>query len=471
MLLSLCIYIYIKEGEEDKIKKVTKLVFIVLFLSMYTPSYVNAEEFIADDGIIESQATDISAMPGDILPMPSTEASTQSKVNFNNTDNYGDFFPHVESVIGTDERKKVTSFTSSPIKENVAIKVEWKNSEGNYEGYVASGVMVSKDTVLTAAHVVYDEGRKKIAERITVYSGLYGNIIRGSAKGIKKYVLKGYTSTLDSKYDLAAIKLDTNLGSLTGSLGITSTIALGDKIATAGYPDDKTDRTNSSDLKYYMWRSTGKIMNLDKYRVYYDADTSGGQSGSGVWDVKSNKLVAIHTNGGKTFNFGTRITPQYLDYIKYWIGTPVAHTYNKKVSISKEGQQLWGDLQFLKVKSEIKGKLGKVYNAKYYYNHPNGNKYLSLYNKDGTWAGYSNMNHSVNVTAVSYNKKVVIIKKKYDLWNSFYFDSKKGKSDAYVNKPVIAKYIYTLGNGRQYYSLYSIKSDKWLGYVNVNATK
>ncbi|EOC9177000.1 trypsin-like peptidase domain-containing protein [Staphylococcus pseudintermedius] len=471
MLLSLCIYIYIKEGEEDKIKKVTKLVFIVLFLSMYTPSYVNAEEFIADDGIIESQATDISAMPGDILPMPSTEASTQSKVNFNNTDNYGDFFPHVESVIGTDERKKVTSFTSSPIKENVAIKVEWKNSEGNYEGYVASGVMVSKDTVLTAAHVVYDEGRKKIAERITVYSGLYGNIIRGSAKGIKTYVLKGYTSTLDSKYDLAAIKLDTNLGSLTGSLGITSTIALGDKIATAGYPDDKTDRTNSSDLKYYMWRSTGKIMNLDKYRVYYDADTSGGQSGSGVWDVKSNKLVAIHTNGGKTFNFGTRITPQYLDYIKYWIGTPVAHTYNKKVSISKEGQQLWGDLQFLKVKSEIKGKLGKVYNAKYYYNHPNGNKYLSLYNKDGTWAGYSNMNHSVNVTAVSYNKKVVIIKKKYDLWNSFYFDSKKGKSDAYVNKPVIAKYIYTLGNGRQYYSLYSIKSDKWLGYVNVNATK
>ncbi|WP_241539421.1 trypsin-like serine peptidase, partial [Staphylococcus pseudintermedius] len=457
--------------EEDKIKKVTKLVFIVLFLSMYTPSYVNAEEFIADDGIIESQATDISAMPGDILPMPSTEASTQSKVNFNNTDNYGDFFPHVESVIGTDERKKVTSFTSSPIKENVAIKVEWKNSEGNYEGYVASGVMVSKDTVLTAAHVVYDEGRKKIAERITVYSGLYGNIIRGSAKGIKTYVLKGYTSTLDSKYDLAAIKLDTNLGSLTGSLGITSTIALGDKIATAGYPDDKTDRTNSSDLKYYMWRSTGKIMNLDKYRVYYDADTSGGQSGSGVWDVKSNKLVAIHTNGGKTFNFGTRITPQYLDYIKYWIGTPVAHTYNKKVSISKEGQQLWGDLQFLKVKSEIKGKLGKVYNAKYYYNHPNGNKYLSLYNKDGTWAGYSNMNHSVNVTAVSYNKKVVIIKKKYDLWNSFYFDSKKGKSDAYVNKPVIAKYIYTLGNGRQYYSLYSIKSDKWLGYVNVNATK
>ncbi len=469
--MSLCIYIYIKEGEEDKIKKVTKLVFIVLFLSMYTPSYVNAEEFIADDGIIESQATDISAMPGDILPMPSTEASTQSKVNFNNTDNYGDFFPHVESVIGTDERKKVTSFTSSPIKENVAIKVEWKNSEGNYEGYVASGVMVSKDTVLTAAHVVYDEGRKKIAERITVYSGLYGNIIRGSAKGIKKYVLKGYTSTLDSKYDLAAIKLDTNLGSLTGSLGITSTIALGDKIATAGYPDDKTDRTNSSDLKYYMWRSTGKIMNLDKYRVYYDADTSGGQSGSGVWDVKSNKLVAIHTNGGKTFNFGTRITPQYLDYIKYWIGTPVAHTYNKKVSISKEGQQLWGDLQFLKVKSEIKGKLGKVYNAKYYYNHPNGNKYLSLYNKDGTWAGYSNMNHSVNVTAVSYNKKVVIIKKKYDLWNSFYFDSKKGKSDAYVNKPVIAKYIYTLGNGRQYYSLYSIKSDKWLGYVNVDATK
>lgn len=438
---------------------------------MYTPSYVNAEEFIADDGIIESQATDISAMPGDILPMPSTEASTQSKVNFNNTDNYGDFFPHVESVIGTDERKKVTSFTSSPIKENVAIKVEWKNSEGNYEGYVASGVMVSKDTVLTAAHVVYDEGRKKIAERITVYSGLYGNIIRGSAKGIKTYVLKGYTSTLDSKYDLAAIKLDTNLGSLTGSLGITSTIALGDKIATAGYPDDKTDRTNSSDLKYYMWRSTGKIMNLDKYRVYYDADTSGGQSGSGVWDVKSNKLVAIHTNGGKTFNFETRITPQYLDYIKYWIGTPVAHTYNKKVSISKEGQQLWGDLQFLKVKSEIKGKLGKVYNAKYYYNHPNGNKYLSLYNKDGTWAGYSNMNHSVNVTAVSYNKKVVITKKKYDLWNSFYFDSKKGKSDAYVNKPVIAKYIYTLGNGRQYYSLYSIKSDKWLGYVNVNATK
>ncbi|MEJ7542153.1 trypsin-like serine peptidase [Staphylococcus intermedius] len=450
----------------------TKIIFIVVFMIfMFVPFNVKAEEFVADDGIIEPQATDTSTMPGDILSQPSTEQATQSIVNFNNTDYYSDYFPNVESVIGKDERKKVNSFTASPIKENVAVRVEWKNANGSYTGYVASGVMVSKDTVLTAAHVVYDGGRKKFADKITVYSGLNGNISQGSAKGIKTYALKDYTSTLDSKYDLAAIKLDSDLGNKTGSLGITSSVAVGDTIASAGYPDDKTDRTNRNDLKYYMWQTTGKVINIDDHKVYYDTDTFRGQSGSGVWNVKNNKLVAIHTNGAATYNFGTRITPQNLDYIKYWIGTPVAHAYDKNVSISKEGQKLWGDLQFSKVRAETIGKLGKVYRAKYLYNHPDGNQYLSLYNEDGTWAGYSDIKNSVDVTAVSYKKSVVMTKKNYDLWSSFYFNTKKGKSDTYLNKPVYAKYIYTLGNGRQYYSLYDSEGGKWLGYVNINATK
>lgn len=63
--------------------------------------------------------------------------------------------------------------------------------------------------------------------------------------------------------------------------------------------------------------------------------------------------MAIHTNGGKTFNFGTRITPQYLDYIKYWIGTPVAHTYNKKVVITKKKYDLWNSFYFDSKKGKV----------------------------------------------------------------------------------------------------------------------
>ncbi|REB90425.1 trypsin, partial [Staphylococcus pseudintermedius] len=78
-------------------------------------------------------ATDISDMPGYILAMPSTDVSTQSKVHFNNTDKYGDFLTHFEIAIGIEERKNVTSFTSSPIIANAVTKVERKNYECDYD--------------------------------------------------------------------------------------------------------------------------------------------------------------------------------------------------------------------------------------------------------------------------------------------------------------------------------------------------
>lgn len=61
-----------------------------------------------------------------------------------------------EKVIGVDSRQLVSDTTSAVNRTIVRITFEGYDQDGNWGPAFGSGVMVAPDTVLTAAHVLYD---------------------------------------------------------------------------------------------------------------------------------------------------------------------------------------------------------------------------------------------------------------------------------------------------------------------------
>lgn len=104
------------------------------------------------------------------------------------------------------------------------------------------------------------------------------------------------------------------------------------------------------------------------------------------------------------------------------------------------------------------------------YNHPNGQKYLSLYDSKDKWIGYLNKNDSKDVknklTGDKYNKKVSISKNNIFVWNDLDFMRKRSVKNLKIGNVYHAKYMYNHPNGQKYLSLYD-SNNKWIGYFNI----
>lgn len=115
---------------------------------------------------------------------------------------------------------------------------------------------------------------------------------------------------------------------------------------------------------------------------------------------------------------------------------------------------------------------GQVYESHGYYELGNGMKYYTLYKKDkngqSKWYGYTNTKAFKDFKATKINKRAKVVNN-YKRYRDFFWN-KKGDLKGYQKKTVVVKYRYTIGNGTQYYSIYST-NDKWLGYVNAKAVK
>lgn len=151
----------------------------------------------------------------------------------------------------------------------------------------------------------------------------------------------------------------------------------------------------------------------------------------------------------------------------------IHYKYGKFVTV-KGNYNLWRSFSW---SSNTKGSMykGQTLEARGYYNHFNGSRYLSLYDNKGKWLGYVN-EKGVNTGAsrggiaqtAKFNKKIV--KRNYTIWQNFGFSKKKADSNQYLNQTLYVKVQYRHFNGSTYYSLYNSKN-QWLGYINANATK
>lgn len=220
-----------------------------------------------------------------------------------------------ESVIGADNRTRVTATTTRP---NSAIVHITRNG-----GAHCTGWLVSKDTLVTAGHCLYDVGTQQWYSGLSFTPGRNASTAPyGSATATRRVIDNAYAASGDTRQDWGIVKLSSPLGTSTGWFALKSQTGgyEGTSATVRGYPGDKAFGT--------LWTMTGTVAQSTPNGVCYSMDTFGGQSGSPVFN-SSNQAIAIHTMGvanhgqngcASSYNAGTRITQSLNDAIKAEIG-------------------------------------------------------------------------------------------------------------------------------------------------------
>ncbi len=221
-------------------------------------------------------------------------------------------------VFGADSRARVTPTDTFPAVARVRLALEFS------DGYTSagSGAMIGNKYVLTAGHVVYSHAHNGWATKITAYPGQDGVLTPFTATATKLRSVTGWTSDENNDYDYGLITLSSNLGNLTGTYGLASFSDDTLDTTTAyiyGYPGDKPWGT--------QWGSSGPIEDYDSTMLYYDIDTAGRMSGSGVyrWYDGTRYVFGVHTGDGYFwavhYNTATRINTARFNQIVAWMAT------------------------------------------------------------------------------------------------------------------------------------------------------
>ncbi|WP_258871223.1 serine protease [Virgibacillus dokdonensis] len=221
------------------------------------------------------------------------------------------------SIIGEDDRTRVTSTTSFPYRAIVKLSTKHPNSNDTFG---CTGFMVNEDTVVTAGHCVYKHDKGGWAEEITASPGRNGSSLPyGSFDWETVYTVSGWKDNKNPEYDYGAIKLRGTPGNNTGWFGYRTTnvdYPADLSVNVTGYPCDQPSGT--------MWTDSGKVLSVMTRQLGYNADTFGCQSGSPVYRNYSETgqtAIAIHAygaSGSPLTNKGTRITQAVFNNISTW---------------------------------------------------------------------------------------------------------------------------------------------------------
>jgi len=212
--------------------------------------------------------------------------------------------PKRGSIIGTDDRVKITNTKVFPYTAICYIQIVFPNNKT----YIGTAWMYAKDVAVTAGHCVYSAADGGWAKSIEVVPACNGSTRPyGSTFSKQISAPKGWINKRSSDYDWGVIQLNDNIGDRTGYFGAyrTSKSLKGKNVDITGYPGEKS---------MTLWNMKGKIKSCTNRRVSYTIDTTGGQSGCPVY-TNDYRAIAIHTTGSSKINGGTRISKALFDYI------------------------------------------------------------------------------------------------------------------------------------------------------------
>lgn len=299
----------------------------VIASSSLSTGAVNAQEFATDPD------TTVSNIAG-VLPLPLESSATSSApyAGDGKLAESGVTIPKEylslppldgglpESVIGVDGRRRQNPTTTFPNRAIAHLVVTFPSGSGTCTGW-----FIGRRTVATAGHCVYDINTDQWATSIKIFPARNGTIAPyGSTTAYRLFSVSGWTSRHDSAFDYAAIQTNAPLGDNVGWFGFRwqqSKVYPGN-FKINGYPGDKRAGT--------QWFMSGPITQANTYRLWYNIDTYGGQSGSPLYhqwtgDGCTKKCyygVGIHTYGTSLSpyfgNSATRIRKVVFDNLKAW---------------------------------------------------------------------------------------------------------------------------------------------------------
>jgi glutamyl endopeptidase len=214
-----------------------------------------------------------------------------------------------EKVIGPDTRRRVDPTTGAVARRTVLITFTFGG-----QGHACTGFLVEVDLVATAGHCVFDfDGTKTFAKNIEVTPGANGGSTPyGTCGAAGTSVPAKWQSKGSSRWDIGAIELDCDVGQETGVMPLQLTgDPLGDKVRINGYPGDKPART--------QWTGSGRVVIAKKQQLFYDVDTTAGQSGAPITNKKLYGCVCavgIHTSAleGAPRNAGVRVSANVIGW-------------------------------------------------------------------------------------------------------------------------------------------------------------
>ncbi len=228
---------------------------------------------------------------------------------------FGPLPPVAETVHGPDDRKQIGDPSVYPWRAQCSLFM----TAADGSGWIGSGTFIGPRTVLTAGHCVFIKnsgvaGQDGWMRSIVVMPGRNGNNLPyGSQTSSSFRSVTGWTNSGNQEYDYGVITLPVSFN--VGWLGFWN-YSDADLQATtgniAGYPGDKPAGT--------LWYDSRRIAQVTPRKVYYDIDSAGGQSGSGVYRVDGNDrhVFAVHAYGGATTNSGTRLNGEVVTNLINW---------------------------------------------------------------------------------------------------------------------------------------------------------
>jgi glutamyl endopeptidase len=205
-----------------------------------------------------------------------------------------------KGIVGTDDRVQVTNTSIGPWCNTVKLLI----TAGNGGSYVGSGFMIGPNSVATSGHCVYDSTTGGWASSITVIPALNGTTQPfGSATSYYLECGGDWYNYTDNQDDWGIIRINANLGSSTGWLGLRwqSSSYNGTTVNAVGYP--ASDGT-------HMYYGSGTVNTSSARTLSGDWDLTGGQSGGPVEKYYSDTgytALGINRGGGSTYSDCLRI--------------------------------------------------------------------------------------------------------------------------------------------------------------------
>lgn len=218
-------------------------------------------------------------------------------------DNTGEEEISPHTIIGTDNRTKVTNTSVKGPNAVCKLTLQFRKANGTIVKKYASGFLYSRQNVGTAGHAIYDPGLRLYIEQITVSPGISpsGKLVpdqivsRNNCHVHPSYVKNATSGEINSYYDYGAIVLPKAFASPSGYFGLDNELSNSDYttkyLTLAGY-DAKSNQQ-------YKERSNKKVSSVTNYFLEVRYDTLPGMSGSPIYNDER-YVVGILTYGASS---------------------------------------------------------------------------------------------------------------------------------------------------------------------------